>query len=54
MKHRIIEVLQSKTLTIEELKAAMHTYNDDTWVKAFNELIDDGVIKMDDKNYLLS
>jgi hypothetical protein len=47
-------VLNSQALTIEELKAAMSNYNDETWVKAFNELIDDGVIKMNDRFYLLS
>jgi ATP-dependent DNA helicase RecQ len=54
IKKRIIEVLNSQALTIEELKAAMSKYNDETWVKAFNELIDDGVIKMNDRFYLLS
>jgi len=54
IKKHIIDVLNSKTLTIEEMKTAMSKYNDDTWVKAFNELIDDGVIKMDNQNYLLS
>lgn len=54
IKKRIIEVLSSRTLTIDELKHAMSTYNDDTWIKAFNELIDDGVIKMNDQYYLLS
>lgn len=54
VKKRIIDVLNSRTLTIEELKAAMSKYNDETWVKAFNELIDDGVIKMDGRSYLLS
>lgn len=54
IKKRIMDVLRSQALTIDELKANMIKYNDDTWVKAFNELIDDGVIKMDDKHYLLS
>lgn len=54
IKKRIMDVLRLQALTIDELKANMIKYNDDTWVKAFNELIDDGVIKMDDKHYLLS
>jgi ATP-dependent DNA helicase RecQ len=54
IKKHIIDVLQSKTLTIEELKQNMAKYNDEVWIKAFNELIDDGVIKMNDRNYLLS
>lgn len=54
IKKRIVDILRSQALTIEELKTNMARYNDDTWVKAFNELIDDGVIKMDNKLYLLS
>lgn len=53
IKKHIIDVLQSKTLTIEELKQNMAKYNDEVWIKAFNELIDDGVIKMNDRNHLL-
>jgi len=54
VKHHIIEVLKSKTQTIEEMKVLMTKYHSDTWIKAFNELIDDGVIKMDKDQYLLS
>jgi ATP-dependent DNA helicase RecQ len=54
VKHDIIDTLRSKTKTIEELKELMSKYHSDTWVQAFNELIDDGVIKMDDDKYLLS
>jgi ATP-dependent DNA helicase RecQ len=55
VKHHIIEVLRSKTQTIEEMKELMNKYHSDTWIQAFNELIDDGVIKMDDDDkYLLS
>lgn len=54
VKHDIIETLRSKTKTIEEMKELMHKYHSETWIKAFNELIDDGVIKMDDDKYLLS
>jgi ATP-dependent DNA helicase RecQ len=54
VKHDIIEVLRSKKQTIEEMKVLMSKYHNDTWIKAFNELIDDGVIKMDKDQYLLS
>jgi ATP-dependent DNA helicase RecQ len=54
VKQHIVDVLASKTLTIDELKQNMSKYNDELWIKAFNELIDDGVIKMNDRYYLLS
>jgi ATP-dependent DNA helicase RecQ len=54
VKDHIVEVLRSKTQTIEEMKTLMTKYHSDTWIQAFNELIDDGVIKMDDDKYLLS
>lgn len=54
VKNDIVETLRSKTKSIEELKELMTKYHSETWIKAFNELIDDGVIKMDDDKYLLS
>lgn len=54
IKKRIVEILKSETLSLEELKLKMEKYNNDTWIKAFNELIDDGVIRADNNKYLIS
>lgn len=54
VKKRIIDVLRSKTMSLEELKDAMSKYNNDIWVMAFNELVEEGVIKTNNNMYLLS
>jgi ATP-dependent DNA helicase RecQ len=53
VKNKILQVFKDTHLSLEELKEKMHTHNDETWIKAFNELIDDGVIIENETNYYL-
>lgn len=54
IKSKILSLLANKHLSLEELKAGMKSYTDETWIKAFNELIDDGVIIEQANSYSVS
>lgn len=43
LRNQIIAHLTTKTLTLDELRHKMKS-NEETWVKIFNELVDDGVL----------
>ncbi|MBX3163919.1 MAG: RecQ family ATP-dependent DNA helicase [Bacteroidetes bacterium] len=45
VKNKLAALLQTQTLSLEELKTQMSSFNDETWVKTFNVLVDDGVIE---------
>ena len=40
---RIINATQA--LSLEQLQVKMKLFNDEIWIKAFNELLDDGIIQ---------
>jgi ATP-dependent DNA helicase RecQ len=44
VKKKIVGVLKKSALSLEEIKEGMRSTNDETWIKAFNELIDDGIV----------
>jgi len=53
IKKQILEILKSEVLSLEELKTRMKRYNDDTWVQAFNELVEEGQITTDNSKFLV-
>ena len=53
VKTKLLTSLKEGKLTLEELKDKMKKSNDETWVKAFNELIDDNVIVEEESSYYL-
>ncbi|MBL7920678.1 MAG: RecQ family ATP-dependent DNA helicase [Bacteroidia bacterium] len=44
VRKKILDVLKAQAMSLEDLKEKMTSFNDDTWIKAFNELVDDGNI----------
>ncbi|MBL7913061.1 MAG: RecQ family ATP-dependent DNA helicase [Bacteroidia bacterium] len=44
VKAKMLELLKAQASTLEDLKEQMYSVNDETWIKAFNELVDDGRI----------
>ncbi|MBA2612381.1 MAG: RecQ family ATP-dependent DNA helicase [Bacteroidetes bacterium] len=53
VKAKMIEILKAQASTLEDLKEQMYSVNDETWIKAFNELVDDGrVLQHEDIFYV--
>jgi ATP-dependent DNA helicase RecQ len=51
---RIInEVLRDKQLALDEIKKALSVYNDETWLKEFHEMLEEGTIVVQNGNYSL-
>jgi len=50
LRNQIITHLTAKTLTLDELRHKMKS-NEETWVKIFNELVDDGVLVWKGEGY---
>jgi len=44
VKTRIKTILQTKALHLNELKNKMKIHSDEVWIKALNELVDDGIV----------
>ncbi len=44
IKKKLLSVLNQHQLSLNEIKATMTSFNNETWVLAFNELIDDGIV----------
>jgi ATP-dependent DNA helicase RecQ len=44
VKAKIVDIIKAQPMTLNDLKEKMSSVNDETWVKAFNELVDDGRI----------
>ena len=53
IRSRITALLQKAPQSLESLKAGMQQYNDESWIKAFNELIDDGIVEEREEVYTL-
>lgn len=45
VKKKLFSLLQTQSLSLEDLKIKMNSFNDENWVKTFNVLVDDGVIE---------
>ncbi len=55
VKAKMLEILKAQASTLEDLKEQMYSVNDETWIKAFNELVDDGrVLQHEDIFYVKS
>ncbi len=44
VRKKILDVVKAQAMSLEDLKEKMTSFNDETWIKAFNELVDDGNI----------
>ena len=53
VKNKILSSLKGTRLSLEQLKEKMQRNNDETWIKAFNELIDDELIVEEEDHYYL-
>jgi ATP-dependent DNA helicase RecQ len=53
VKDKITNALKEHALTLDNLRQQMTRNNDETWIRAFNELIDDGVIVENENLYSL-
>lgn len=47
IKKKITEIVKRKPLRLSELKEQLSGTNDEAWITAFNELMDDGVLSQD-------
>jgi ATP-dependent DNA helicase RecQ len=54
LKKKIIVILTNNFLTLEEIKERMKASNDETWIKIFNEMLDDGIILEEEYGYRLA
>jgi ATP-dependent DNA helicase RecQ len=50
-KTKLKSLLKEKPLKLEQIKAGMRIYNDEVWVQALNELVDDGFVKEEEGGY---
>ncbi len=54
IKQQIIKVLTNNLYSLEQLNSHMKNLNSVSWIKIFNEMIDDGIIKSSEKGYYLN
>ena len=54
IKQQIIQVLTNNLFSLEQLNFHMKNLNSVSWIKIFNEMIDDGIIKSSEKGYYLN
>ena len=54
IKQQIILVLTHNLYSLEQLNFHMKNINSVSWIKIFNEMIDDGIIKSSEKGYYLN
>ena len=54
IKQQIIQVLTHNLYSLEQLNSHMKNLNSVSWIKIFNEMIDDGIIKSSEKGYYLN
>jgi len=52
-KEKLVSLLSQNLYTLTQLKDKMKIYNNDTWVMALNELIDEGKVVEDENGYHL-
>lgn len=53
VKLKLMGILKNKRLSLEQIKEGMKMHNDDTWIKAFNELVDDGIVQENEEGYTM-
>ena len=54
IKQQITLVLTNNLFSLEQLNSHMKNLNSVSWIKIFNEMIDDGIIKSSEKGYYLN
>jgi ATP-dependent DNA helicase RecQ len=54
VKLKILNLFQASHHSLEDLKEKMKSNNSETWIRAFNELIDDGIILANEDLYYLT
>jgi len=54
IKQQIIQVLTNNLYSLEQLNSHMKNLNSVSWIKIFNEMIDDGIINSSEKGYYLN
>ena len=54
IKQQIIQVLTNNLYSLEQLNSHMKNLNSVSWIKIFNEMIDDGIIKSSEKGYYIN
>ena len=54
IKQQIIQILTNNLYSLEQLNSHMKNLNSVSWIKIFNEMIDDGIIKSSEKGYYLN
>jgi ATP-dependent DNA helicase RecQ len=54
VKAKLLQVLKDHKLSLDDIKEKMSKANDETWIKAFNELIDDGIVEESGSHYTLT
>ena len=54
IKQQIILLLTNNLFSLEQLNFHMKNLNSVSWIKIFNEMIDDGIIKSSEKGYYLN
>ena len=54
IKQQITQVLTNNLFSLEQLNFHMKNLNSVSWIKIFNEMIDDGIIKSSEKGYYLN
>ena len=53
-KKKLTTLLQKETLKLTTIKERMNNFNETTWMRALNELVDDGVINETTNGYYLA
>ena len=52
-KTKILNLLKKQPHTLETLKQKLKLFNDETWIRVFNELVDDGIVVWQNTGYKL-
>lgn len=53
IREKILKLMEEKSRTLPELKLKFKKNNDETWLRVFNELVDDGLVKEEAEVYTL-
>ncbi|MBI2720877.1 MAG: RecQ family ATP-dependent DNA helicase [Bacteroidetes bacterium] len=53
VKQKIIALFKKESFTLQQLKTRMTSVNDETWIGAFNELVDDGILIQNEDTFNL-
>jgi ATP-dependent DNA helicase RecQ len=54
IKDRLTAILEGSRRTLEQIREQMGSYPEEAWIRTFNGMIDDGIIREDEDEYLLN